>query len=88
MMSGITGGRRGLLLLAGTALASPALGQGTRPKPDRIVVNASGGAMANIFRRTYFAEFERLHGIRVVDTSPVDFGKLRAMVNSGNPNGP
>ena len=41
--------------------------------------------MNNIFRRSYFAEFERLHGIRIVDTSPVDFGKLRAMVNSGNP---
>jgi putative spermidine/putrescine transport system substrate-binding protein len=55
------------------------------PKPDRIVVNASGGAMNNIFRRSYFAAFERRHGIRVVDTSPVNFGKLRAMVESGNP---
>ena len=85
MTDKIASGRRGLLLLGGAMLPLPALGQGTRPKPDRIVVNASGGAMANIFRRTYFAEFERLHGIRVADTSPVDFGKLRAMVNSGNP---
>ena len=78
--------RRSMLLgSAGLALAAPALGQPARAKPDRIVVNASGGAMANIFRRTYFAEFEKLHGIRVVDTSPVDFGKLRAMVESGNP---
>jgi putative spermidine/putrescine transport system substrate-binding protein len=82
--------RRGILRVVGglltTALPLPALAQrATPPKPDRIVVNASGGAMSNIFRRTYFAEFERLHGIRVVDTSPVDFGKLRAMVNSGNP---
>ena len=83
--------RRSLLLgsaglaLAAPTLPTPALGQPARAKPDRIVVNASGGAMANIFRRTYFAEFEKLHGIRVVDTSPVDFGKLRAMVESGNP---
>lgn len=70
--------------LAAATLRSPALAQGTPPKPDRIVVNASGGAMANLFRRTYNAEFERRHGIRVVDTSPVDFGKLRAMVESGN----
>lgn len=77
-------GSAGLALVA-PILAAPALGQPARAKPDRIVVNASGGAMANIFRRTYFAEFEKLHGIRVVDTSPVDFGKLRAMVESGNP---
>ncbi|HEY8613853.1 MAG TPA: ABC transporter substrate-binding protein [Roseomonas sp.] len=64
----------------------PALAQGAAPpKPDRIVVNASGGAMASTLRRAYFVEFERQHGIRIVDTSPVDFGKLRAMVNSGNP---
>ncbi|MFC3123431.1 ABC transporter substrate-binding protein [Pseudoroseomonas globiformis] len=55
------------------------------PKPDRIVVNASGGAMAQFLRIAYFADFEKEHGIRIVDTSPVDFGKLRAMVNSGNP---
>jgi putative spermidine/putrescine transport system substrate-binding protein len=76
-------------LLAGglTTLAAPGIvsAQTTPPKPDRIVVNASGGAMNSIFRRSYFTAFERLHGIRVVDTSPVDFGKLRAMVESGNP---
>ncbi|MBL6457624.1 ABC transporter substrate-binding protein [Belnapia sp. T6] len=82
--------RRGLLRgtggLVAAALPLPALAQGAAPpKPDRIVVNASGGAMNSIFRRSYFAEFEKLHGIRVVDTSPVDFGKLRAMVNTGNP---
>lgn len=74
--------RRGIIgaSLAG-ALPMPAIAQA---KPDRIVVNTSGGAMTNLFRRTYHAEFEKRHGIRVVDTSPVDFGKLRAMVDSGN----
>jgi putative spermidine/putrescine transport system substrate-binding protein len=78
--------RRGMLAagLSAAALPAPAIAQSAPPKPDRIVVNASGGAMANLFRRTYNAEFERRHGIRVVDTSPVDFGKLRAMVESGN----
>ncbi|MDO9499154.1 ABC transporter substrate-binding protein [Falsiroseomonas sp.] len=70
--------------LAAATLPLPAIAQSSVPKPDRIVVNASGGAMANLFRRTYNAEFEKRHGIRVVDTSPVDFGKLRAMVESGN----
>ncbi len=78
--------RAGAGLGVAGALPLPALAQGAAPpKPDRIVVNASGGSMANLLRRTYFAEFERRHGIRVVDTSPVDFGKLRAMVDSGNP---
>lgn len=82
--------RRGLLRTAGSIAAAglplPALAQrAAPPKPDRIVVNASGGGMATSLRRAYFTEFERLHGIRVVDTSPVDFGKLRAMVASGNP---
>lgn len=80
-------GRRDLLALtagaSAAALAAPALAQ-TPARPDRIVVNQSGGAMANLMRRSYFAEFERRHGIRVVDTSPVDFGKLRAMVESDN----
>jgi putative spermidine/putrescine transport system substrate-binding protein len=82
--------RRGLLKatsgLAVAALPLPGFAQGAAPpKPDRIVVNASGGAMNSIFRRSYFAEFEKRHGIRIVDTSPVDFGKLRAMVEGGNP---
>jgi putative spermidine/putrescine transport system substrate-binding protein len=84
-------GRRPWLLATGgfltAGLARPALvsAQTVPPKPDRIVVNASGGSMNSIFRRSYFASFERRHGIRVQDTSPVDFGKLRAMVESGNP---
>jgi putative spermidine/putrescine transport system substrate-binding protein len=82
--------RRGILRAGGGLLAAglplPAFAQGaTPPKPDRIVVNASGGSMAQFLRVAYFTAFEREHGIRVVDTSPVDFGKLRAMVNSGNP---
>jgi putative spermidine/putrescine transport system substrate-binding protein len=53
-------------------------------KPDQIVVNDSGGAMGTWMRKAYFDPFEKEYGIRVVETSPVDFGKLRAMVESGN----
>jgi len=53
-------------------------------KPDHIVVNDSGGAMGTWMRKAYFDAFEKAYGIRVVETSPVDFGKLRAMVESGN----
>jgi putative spermidine/putrescine transport system substrate-binding protein len=53
-------------------------------KPDQIVVNDSGGAMGTWMRKAYFDAFEKAYGIRVVETSPTDFGKLRAMVESGN----
>src|SRR5690242_15204205 len=53
-------------------------------KPDQIVVNDSGGAMGTWMRKAYFDPFEKAYGIRVVETSPTDFGKLRAMVESGN----
>src|SRR5947209_20061554 len=53
-------------------------------KPKSIVVNDSGGAMGTWMRKAYFDPFEKTYGIRVVETSPVDFGKLRAMVESGN----
>ena len=35
-------------------------------------------------REAFYAEFEKRYGIRVVVTSPVDVGKLKAMVQSGN----
>jgi putative spermidine/putrescine transport system substrate-binding protein len=55
----------------------------TPPKPERIVVNASGGQMGEAMRDSYVANFTQRYGIQVVLTSPPDFGKLRAMVESG-----
>ena len=74
-------------LLGGAAavgVAAPAFGQAEPPKPTQIVVNASGGSMNTAMRKAYFDAFEKKYGIRVVETSPVDLGKLRAMVDSGN----
>ena len=34
--------------------------------------------------KAFYDEFEKRYGIKVVDTSPVDLGKLRAMVQSKN----
>lgn len=67
------------LLAAGRARAAEP------PKPSRIVWNDSGGAMSNHLRRIYFNDFEKQTGIQVVQTSPVDFAKLRAMVEAGSP---
>jgi putative spermidine/putrescine transport system substrate-binding protein len=54
------------------------------PKPPQIVFNDSGGDMQKAMRESFYSEFEKQYGIRVVTTSPVDAGKLKAMVESGN----
>ncbi|MGE0717169.1 MAG: extracellular solute-binding protein, partial [Alphaproteobacteria bacterium] len=54
------------------------------PKPRQIVFNGAGGETMQKTREVFFTEFERLHGIRVVESTPVNFAKLRAMVDSGN----
>jgi putative spermidine/putrescine transport system substrate-binding protein len=66
--------------LVGTAAAADK----EPPKPAQIVINDSGGAMQDTMRKVFYSEFEKRYGIRVVNTSPVDLGKLRAMVETGN----
>src|SRR5205807_10470269 len=74
-----------MLALIVSSAAPRAQGSAKEPaKPAQIVVNDSGGAMGTWMRKAYFDPFEKTYGIRVVETSPVDFGKLRAMVESGN----
>lgn len=80
-------GRREVVsLLGGAAVGATGLafGQAEPPKPDHIVVNHSGGSMGSAMRKAFINTYEKKYGIRVVETSPVDFGKLRAMVDSGN----
>lgn len=78
--------RREIMVGAAAAVltARSAFAQGEPPKPKQIVVNASGGSMNTALRKAYFDAFEKDTGIRVVETSPVDLGKLKAMVGSGN----
>lgn len=78
-------GRRAALMIGGAAALAGrgALAQ-EPPKPAQIVVNHSGGSMGTAMRKAFFNGFEKKYGIRVVETSPADFGKLRAMVESGN----
>jgi putative spermidine/putrescine transport system substrate-binding protein len=61
-----------------------ALAQSEPPKPSQIVVNDSGGDMQNAMRKVFYSAFEKTNGVRVVNTSPIDLGKLQAMVKSGN----
>ncbi len=85
MRDGI-GRREVISLLGGAAVGATGLafGQAEPPKPDQIVVNHSGGSMGTAMRKAFINSYEKKYGIRVVETSPVDFGKLRAMVDSGN----
>lgn len=81
-------GRREVVSLLGGVAAGAttglAFGQAEPPKPDQIVVNHSGGSMGAAMRKAFINSYEKKYGIRVIETSPVDFGKLRAMVDSGN----
>ncbi len=70
--------------VAGIGLAASAATADEPAKPESIVVNGSGGAVAEAMRKAFFDPFEAKYGIKVVTTSPPDFGKLRAMVESGN----
>jgi putative spermidine/putrescine transport system substrate-binding protein len=80
-MGSVLGGAALALAMAWTM---PAAAQTQPAKPTQIVVNASGGAQAAALRKAFYEEFEKRFGIRVVDSSPPDMGKLRAMVTTGN----
>jgi putative spermidine/putrescine transport system substrate-binding protein len=76
--------RDAIILGSAAALASSRAYAQEPPKPAQVVVNHSGGSMGTAMRKAFFNGFEKKYGIRVVETSPADFGKLRAMVDSGN----
>lgn len=74
-------------LVASSALSLPSahsVAQSAPPKPARIIMNDSGGATQTANRKTFYDSFEKQYDVKVVNTSPVDLGKLRAMVKSGN----
>ena len=78
--------RREVLAATAAAIIAPKAGfaQAEPPKPRQLVINASGGSQIASLRQNYLNDFEKETGIKIVDTSPTDFGKLRAMVESGN----
>lgn len=73
-----------LLLFSIPACAPKQDVAGEKPKDITLVVNASGGAMADAMEAVFVKPFTEQTGIKVVLTSPVDFGKLKAMVESQN----
>ena len=78
--------RRFVTTTAASFAALPIIGaRADEPaKPESIVVNNSGGAVGVALRKAFYDVFEQETGIRIVESSPMDFAKLRAMVESGN----
>src|SRR5919201_2358919 len=50
----------------------------------QLVVCSWGGAYQEAQRKTMFQPFEKETGIKILEASPTDYGKLKAMVQSGN----
>ena len=71
-----------------TAAASAATRAGgpwiARAQSKQLVVCSWGGAYQEAQRKTMFQPFEKETGIKIVEASPTDYGKLKAMVQSGN----
>ncbi|HEX7371605.1 MAG TPA: hypothetical protein VF372_02225, partial [Thermodesulfobacteriota bacterium] len=51
---------------------------------NRVVFNSSGGALDEAQRKVFSNPFEKETGIKVIHTAPVNFAKLKAMVETGN----
>src|SRR5262249_39762154 len=77
--------KMGVLTAAtGTTALAPRV---ARAQAKQLVVCSWGGAYQEAQRKTMFQPFERETGIKVVEASPTDYGKLKAMVQSGNADG-
>ena len=46
--------------------------------PSQIVVSYSGGATQATNRKTFYNDFEKRYGLKIVNTSPVDNGLTRS----------
>jgi putative spermidine/putrescine transport system substrate-binding protein len=86
-MSSMT--RRYVLKMGVLTAVTGAVAQAGWPRPaggqsKQLVVCSWGGAYQEAQRKTMFQPFEKETGIKIVEASPTDYGKLKAMVQSGN----
>jgi len=80
-----------LVLLISTVIAgcggadsvSKSEGDGEKGKETLVIVDW-GGALTDAHTKTIFEPFEKEHGVKIVVNSPTDYGKFKAMVESGN----
>jgi putative spermidine/putrescine transport system substrate-binding protein len=81
--------RRRFLTAVGAGVAASAVGaHGARPAgaqgARQVVVGSWGGSYQDALRKAWFQPFEKETGIKVVDVSPISYGKLGTMVETGN----
>ncbi len=76
--------RMGVLTAATAAAAKVAGPLIARAQPKQLVVCSWGGSYQEAQRKAMFEPFEKETGIKIVEASPTDYGKLKAMVQSGN----
>ncbi len=67
--------------VVGSGLGFPAVSQAQKAP---LVVCGWGGTTTAAQREMYFRPFERETGVKVVEASPTNYPKLKAMVDSGN----
>ncbi|MFM1655149.1 ABC transporter substrate-binding protein [Brevibacillus sp. B_LB10_24] len=58
--------------------------QGTGNGAKELVVVDWGGAFTDAHKKSTFDPFEQKYGVKITVVSPPDYGKLKAMVESGN----
>ena len=81
--------RRRFVTLAGRGLAGAAAGpfvlRHARPAGKEVVVCSWGGTYQKALRKAYFDPFEKETGIKVIDASAPEVAKVKAQVDSKNP---
>ena len=66
------------------ASSGAAKSSGSEDAGKELVVVSWGGANQDAQRESIFKAFEKKTGVKIKEDSPTDYGKLTAMVNSGN----
>ena len=78
--------RRRFVTLAGSGVAAgPFVLRHARAAGKEVVVCSWGGTYQKALRKAYFDPFEKETGIKVVDTSAPEVAKVKAQVDSKNP---
>lgn len=55
-----------------------------KEEQQTLVICSWGGALQDAQREAIFKPFEEKYNVKIIDESPTDYGKLKAMVESGN----
>jgi len=76
--------KMGVLTAATGAVAKSLSPVIVRAAPKELVICSWGGSYQEAQRKAMLEPFEKESGIKVIEASPTDYGKLKAMVVSGN----